>query len=47
MTLALAVFDVAWDAAMAAVGGKVGSLSMHAGDEFAVASIAADKALVA
>ena len=46
-TLALAVFDVAWDAALAAVGGKVGSLSLHAGDEFATASIAADKASVA
>lgn len=45
--LALAVFDAAWDAAMAAVGSKVGSLSLHAGDEFAVASVEADKASVA
>ena len=45
--LALAVFDVAWDAALAAVGGKVGSLSKHAGDEFALASISADQASVA
>jgi hypothetical protein len=41
--IALAVFDAAWDAAVAAVGSKVGSLSMHAGEEFAFASVAADR----
>ena len=41
--VALAVFDAAWDAALAAVGSKVGSLSLHAGDEFAHASVTADR----
>jgi hypothetical protein len=45
--VALAVFDAAWDAAMAAVGNKVGSLSKHAGDEFALASVLSDKQSVA
>lgn len=45
--VALAVFDAAWDAALAAVGAKLGSISMHAADEMAVAMVAADKASVA
>lgn len=45
--LALAVFDVAWDAALAAVGGKFGVIAQHAADEMAVAMVEADKASVA
>lgn len=45
--MALAVFDAAWDAAMAAVGGKFGVIAQHAADEMCVACVAADKASVA
>jgi len=45
--LALAVFDAAWDAALAAVGGKLGSIAPHAADEMVVAMVEADKASVA
>ena len=41
--VALAVFDAAWDAALAAVGSRVGSLSKEATDSFAVASVDADR----
>lgn len=45
--LALAVFDAAWEAALAAVGGKFGVIAQHAADEMVVACVAADKASVA
>lgn len=45
--MALAVFDAAWDAALAAVGGKFGVIAQHAADEMVVACVAADKASVA
>lgn len=45
--VALAVFDAAWDAALAAVGAKFGSISMHAADYMSKAMVAADKASVA
>jgi hypothetical protein len=45
--VALAVFDAAWDAAMAAVGGKAGIVSMNAADELVAGIVEADKASVA
>lgn len=44
--LALAVFDLAWEAALKAVGAKIGSIAPHAGDEVAAAAVLADKHLV-
>jgi hypothetical protein len=41
--IALAVFDAAWDAAIAAVGTRVGSLAPHAGDAFAQSLVDADR----
>lgn len=41
--IALAVFDAAWEAALAAVGSRVGSLSKADADVFAVAFVEADR----